>query len=438
MRERWANLVNEYLARANVPREEWVDHRTLEAQREEALTQGDYVRAIRLSRLPTRHRGKAATAIVARGGISTRVEDLERDEQAGAPRVAAMLWEVEQVAQVREREEAERRLGDVWLEVAVREERRRAGRIEQVEAESGGQDLLDRQLDALDEGWRDRREARVACMDRAVAFAEMEVTRIKEERRATESRERALAAAREARVRDLQDRFGGREVHNAHLAALVPAGQDPTGEQVEEALTAAESDAERLRRACELYENRWSRVYYATAARALGDRFTLEKVDAAMMASAAFARRASGLSEVGCAVLETAVEECGEHPAVGELVAALERAQEVERQEEERQRGEEQRRDQVARREADVRATQKGPQWLSEATEWFLQGSGRPATLEDRDGIAGMVEAWIREDLDLRQTELRASEEGASFLNEAWRNAAAVTTLAEEEPLLSH
>ena len=717
LRKQWATKVNEFLARANVPREEWIDHRTLAAQREEALRQGDYERAVRLSRLPTRHRGKAATAIVARGGISTRVEDLLREVEAGAARIAGMLWEVEQLACRREEEAAERLSEAVWDLSARRAERRRAGRIEQIEAEVGGRDLVDRQLDAVDEGWRERGDARVGCLDRAVATAEMELVRIKarrlaaeerrlaeltqrrearlaaiesrkggrdlfdakldeldpgwrvrgdpnpeladvaltnveteltrietarraeEERRATERRERAEAAAREAgiddvqgvyasarlrgedevtaldtatattrkaelalltdeqmegirlaaerdrkgsgwpalgtavaercerkleaedaarrtgvidveaefaiaregdedpvarlvrvagivaesrealltddairaihaegelrgrgggwtavegaaaerrirkagaesaarevgiddvdavyaaalargmdrlaaleeataagrraerreaRRRELRGRFGGREIGTAHLAALVPHGQEATEQQSEEALTGAESDAGRLDRAGRIGENRWSRVYYVAAAGALGDRFTLAQVDTTMTDAESFARSAGDLSEVGCALLDTTVEKGGEHLAVGEFAAALERAQEADRQEAERQRTE-QRRARVAGREAAVRATNNGPGWLTEAEQKVLRGGDRQPTLKEREQNVGMVEERVREELDRRQEALRSTEHGTRFLDEVRGRAGAVKTLAEEEQLV--
>ena len=241
------------------------------------------------------------------------------------------------------------------------------------------------------------------------------------------------AERREAGLRGLQRRPGGREMTVAHLAALVPAGQEPAEEQVDEALTAAESDAERLARAGRIHGDRWSRLLYVAAVGVLGERFTLPQVDAAMTDAERFAERACGLSQAGRETFETAVEECGEHPAVDELVAALERAQEAERQEEEQQRAEEQRRTRVARQETDVRATKRGPGWLREAAERVLQGADRTLTLEERERIVEMVSGRIRTDLDRRQKELRSTERGAGFLDEAQRSAGPVTTLVAEE-----
>ena len=279
LRKRWATLVNHYLARADVAREQWIDHRSLGAQRDEALEQGDWVRAIEVSRLPTRHWGKAATAIVARGGISTRVADLQREAEAGAPRVAAMLWEVEQLARGREQEEAERLSWEAWREMAGSQERRRARRLDQVEAESGGRELLDRQLDTLDPGWRDRGEARIGCMDRAVACTEMEVVRIKEaarieeEHRAEEARRRAEEKRqRGARLADVESREGGRAAYQKKMDELDPEWwyvDDPRGEFVDAALTyaedelrrmAAEREAEEARRLAEEEQRRGARL----------------------------------------------------------------------------------------------------------------------------------------------------------------------------------
>ena len=144
-REGLTTLVNEYLARANVPREAWIDHRTLEAQRQEALLKGDYERALKLCRVPSKHLGKAATAILARGGISTRAQDLEQEKGARAAEMERMLWEVElhreQVAQLRGEEGVERRLEDGWWEEAEKIERERSTRIEAVETTSRGRRL---------------------------------------------------------------------------------------------------------------------------------------------------------------------------------------------------------------------------------------------------------------------------------------------------------
>ena len=302
-----------------------------------------------------------------------------------------------------------RERGGGWtaVENAAVAGRTRRTRTEAVAREAG---IVD--IDAVYAAARSRSEDPLAALEEATAA-------------------RRRAERREAGLRELQRRPGGREMAVAHLAALVPAGQEPAEEQIDEALTAAESDAERLSRAGRIHGDQWSHLFYVAAAGALGERFSLQQVDAAMTDAEGFAERARGLSQAGRAALETAVEECGEHPAVDELVAALERAQEAERQEEERQR-----RDQVARREREVRATKTGPGWLSEAQRRILQGTDRQPTLEERERIVETVRGWVRGDLDRRKQALRSTEQGAEFLDEAQRSAGAVTTLAAEEQLV--
>ena len=63
-RSRWAHDVNAFLRRAGCQNR--VDHRTLDAQRADALAAGDDELAAKLDRAPGRHYGRAATAIQAR------------------------------------------------------------------------------------------------------------------------------------------------------------------------------------------------------------------------------------------------------------------------------------------------------------------------------------------------------------------------------------
>ncbi len=69
-----STVINEHLAAAGL--EMRVDHRTLRAQASEAAAKGDYMRAIELTRLPTKHVGRAATAMLRRAQQSQRVPDL--------------------------------------------------------------------------------------------------------------------------------------------------------------------------------------------------------------------------------------------------------------------------------------------------------------------------------------------------------------------------
>ena len=302
-----------------------------------------------------------------------------------------------------------RERGSGWTAV---EKAAEAGRTRKTRTEAAAREAGIVDVDVVYAAARSRSEDPLAALEEATAA-------------------RRRAERREAGLRELQRRPGGREMTIAHLAALVRAGQEPAEELVDEALTAAESDAERLARAGRIHGDRWSRLLYVAAASALGEWFTLQQVDAVMTDAERFAERARGLSQAGRAALETAVEECGEHAAVDELVAALERAQEAERQ-----RAEERRRTRVARQEADVRATKKGPGWLREATERVLQGADRVPTLEERERIVKMVGGWIRKDLDRRQKDFRSTKDGSFFLDEGRRIAGAVETLAAEERLV--
>lgn len=75
VRERWAQMSNEALARHG--HKERIDHRSLAAQREDALQRGDEERAAELDREPTKHLGVAATAME-RKGQWTDLGDINR------------------------------------------------------------------------------------------------------------------------------------------------------------------------------------------------------------------------------------------------------------------------------------------------------------------------------------------------------------------------
>ena len=268
-RKGWATLGNEFLARANVGQEQWIDHRTLEAQRQEALLKCDYERALRLCRLPTRHLGKAATAILARGGSSTRAEDLAEETRAAAPEVARMRREVElhqeQVAQLRGEQELERRLEDRWREKAERAERERKARIEGIAAKPGGLDLFEGKLDDLDPRWRDRDEPRVPDIDTALTHAETQLAQIEAERQRLEEQRRTDIEQREAEVRATKrgqqwllkarrqvlkgaDRVPTLDEHE-HIAEMAWGGIRADLDRQKESLVATETGAQFLRAA---------------------------------------------------------------------------------------------------------------------------------------------------------------------------------------------
>ncbi|WOS39129.1 MobA/MobL family protein [Xanthomonas rydalmerensis] len=79
VRELIATTVNAYLEAAGLGIQ--VDHRRLEAQANDALARGDLVAAAVLSREPTKHVGKNATAMARRGQASERVEANRRIEE---------------------------------------------------------------------------------------------------------------------------------------------------------------------------------------------------------------------------------------------------------------------------------------------------------------------------------------------------------------------
>jgi hypothetical protein len=68
IRHTFASTINAHLAAAGVDAR--VDHRRLEVQAEEALARGDLAQAMALSRQPTRHLGKAASALERKGVLT--------------------------------------------------------------------------------------------------------------------------------------------------------------------------------------------------------------------------------------------------------------------------------------------------------------------------------------------------------------------------------
>lgn len=82
VRELVAAKTNAHLEAANL--DVRIDHRSLEVQAKEALARGDLVAAAVLSRTPTRHLGKDASAIESRGGrseLGDRNRSIEEDNQ---------------------------------------------------------------------------------------------------------------------------------------------------------------------------------------------------------------------------------------------------------------------------------------------------------------------------------------------------------------------
>jgi hypothetical protein len=71
-REEWGKAANRDLEREG--HESRIDHRKLEAQREEALERGQDERALELTRAPQHHKGLAATNLERRGLESEKLE----------------------------------------------------------------------------------------------------------------------------------------------------------------------------------------------------------------------------------------------------------------------------------------------------------------------------------------------------------------------------
>ena len=107
MRGYWAELQNHALELAG--REERVDHRSLEAQREEALSLGDTLKAEELDREPELKLGPAANAIERRAQLVAEAEGYEYEPltQRGA-RVHAVRQAKAMFAEMRERLELAR------------------------------------------------------------------------------------------------------------------------------------------------------------------------------------------------------------------------------------------------------------------------------------------------------------------------------------------
>jgi hypothetical protein len=77
-RESWAAHANRALERAG--HDTRVDHRSLRDQRQAAIERGDWSGALAADRIPTRHQGPAATAMLRRGESVDRSRDERRDQ----------------------------------------------------------------------------------------------------------------------------------------------------------------------------------------------------------------------------------------------------------------------------------------------------------------------------------------------------------------------
>ncbi|WP_157753813.1 MobA/MobL family protein [Lysobacter capsici] len=84
-----AGKINEHLKAAGLS--ERVDHRKLSAQAMDALQRGDLVEAAKLSRQPTQHLGRAATALHKRGELSKRQRINDGIAEANRARIQALM-----------------------------------------------------------------------------------------------------------------------------------------------------------------------------------------------------------------------------------------------------------------------------------------------------------------------------------------------------------
>jgi len=103
VRQLWTHAVNQALAQAGSP--ERVDHRSLAAQREEALQKGDHAKAAELDRAPQIKLGKARQ-MERRGENTDRGEQL-RQVQAENVERKALVSEIAQLRQQMARHQSE-------------------------------------------------------------------------------------------------------------------------------------------------------------------------------------------------------------------------------------------------------------------------------------------------------------------------------------------
>ena len=155
MRGYWAKLQNHALELAG--QEERVDHRSLEVQREEALSLGDNMRAEELDREPELKLGPAANAIERREQLAAEVEgrDYEPLTQRGA-RVHAVRQAKAMFAEMRERLELAR---DAWAEAREEGQGHVSAGLAALRAAAG------RQAKELDQEEVRQRLARIAGRD---------------------------------------------------------------------------------------------------------------------------------------------------------------------------------------------------------------------------------------------------------------------------------
>ncbi|MDO0864504.1 MobA/MobL family protein [Xanthomonas campestris pv. campestris] len=94
IRQTIAFTINEHLAAAGIDAR--VDHRRLEVQAEDALARGDWAEAMVLSRQPTKHVGKTATALARKGVMTDRAAENARIVRENEDAFERLLAQAEQ------------------------------------------------------------------------------------------------------------------------------------------------------------------------------------------------------------------------------------------------------------------------------------------------------------------------------------------------------
>lgn len=94
IRQTIASTINEHLAAAGIDAR--VDHRRLEVQAEDALARGDWAEAMVLSRQPTKHVGKTATALARNGVMTDRAAENARIIRENEEAFERLLAQAEQ------------------------------------------------------------------------------------------------------------------------------------------------------------------------------------------------------------------------------------------------------------------------------------------------------------------------------------------------------
>ena len=311
-----------------------------------------------------------------------RGEEAERTEEAERKRATARRG-----AAVRRREAAVRKTGSgqAWLTVAKEDVLQGADRRPTLEERE--------RIVTAAVGWfreeLDRRRAELRSTKEGARFLD-EAQRSAGAVKTLAAEEQLVDAAADQLRELLWKQPGGKYLHTAVLTGLDPEWRDS-----DRSVTLALSDSERLGHLRDVLAERDDAARFRKALAARGENITVQDIDAA----------------VDTVVRDRAAAEA-------------------------RRRAEEQQRCKLDLREVQVRATRRGPGWLSEAKKRVLRGADREPTLEEHERIVQAVEGWIREDLDRRKKKLRSTEQDARFLDEAQPSTGAVTTLAAEEQLV--